>query len=156
MVLPGSPLQVAQEVALHGGGANPSAPAKAATVDAVQVLLEDHCLEALAGSLEGLNPWNALAKPAAAIQTAALAQFETQHALAKTPVIMPNRPPAPALVPQTGTMAVGARYRPAIPGRYRDQAPAPFDRGNLVLGQPQNDLRIGQTKSPKIVLPTWD
>jgi len=40
------------------------------------VLLEDHFLEALAGALERLNPGNALAETAAAIQTAALAEFE--------------------------------------------------------------------------------
>jgi hypothetical protein len=67
---------VAQEIALDGGGANALPPAQATAVDAVQVLLKDHSLETLAGSLEGLNPWNALAKPAAAIQTTALAHLQ--------------------------------------------------------------------------------
>jgi hypothetical protein len=120
------------------------------------VLLEDHLLKALTGALEGLNPGNALAKRAAAIQTAALAQLEAQYALPKTPVVMPDRPPAPAFVSQARTLTMGARYRPEMPGRYRNRAPVSLYRGNLVLGQTQNDLRIGQIISPKIVLPTWD
>jgi hypothetical protein len=40
-----------------------------------------------------------------------------------------------------------------MPGRYRNRAAHSFYRGNLVLGQTQDDLRIGQIISPKIVLP---
>jgi hypothetical protein len=99
------------------------------------VLLKDHLLETLTGSLKGLNAWNALAKRTAAIQTPALAQFQAQHSLAKTPVIMPDRPPVPAFVSQARTMAMRARYRPGMPGRYRNRAAGSFYRGNLVLGQ---------------------
>ena len=120
------------------------------------MLLEDHFLETLAGSLKRLNPWNALAKEAAAIQAAALAHLQAQHALAETPIIMPDQPPAPALVSQARTLAMGARYRPGMPGRYRNRAAGSFYRGNLVLGQTQDDLRIGQIISPKIVLPIRD
>ncbi|MGA2274305.1 MAG: ChbG/HpnK family deacetylase [Bryobacteraceae bacterium] len=43
-------------------------------------------------------------------------------------------------------MAVGARYRPGMPGRYRNRAASSFYRGNLVLGQTQDDLGIGQNQ----------
>jgi len=33
-----------------------------------------------------------------------------------------------------------------MPGPYRDRATGSFYRGNLVLGQTQDDLRIGQIK----------
>jgi hypothetical protein len=99
------------------------------------VLLKDHLLETLAGTLKGLDSWNTLAKRAAAIQTTALAQFQAQNALAKAPVIMPDRPPAPAFVSQVRTVAVRTRYRPAMAGRYRNPAAAALYRGNLVLGQ---------------------
>jgi hypothetical protein len=69
-----------------------------------------------------------------------------QHALPEAPIIMPDRPPAPAFVSQARTLAMGAGYRAA----------RSFYRGNLILGQAQDDLRIGQIISPKIVLPIWD
>jgi len=53
-------------------------------------------------------------------------------------------------------MPVQTRYRPGMPGRYRDRASSSIDRGNLVLGQAQKDFRVSQIKSPKIVLPAWD
>jgi len=156
MVLAGAALEVAQEVALHGGGADALAATQATAVDAIQVLLIDHLLEAFAGALEGLNPGNALAKRAAAVETAALAHLQVQDAAAEAPVIMADFAPAPAFVSQPRAAALRARYRPGIPGRYRNRAAGSFYRGNLVLGQPQDDLRIGQIISPKIVLPTWD
>ena len=135
MVLTGAALQPAQEVALHGGSRDALPPAQTAAVDAVQVLLKHHLLEALAGSLKRVNPWNTLPEPASAVQTTALPERQAQHALAKAPIIVPDRPPAPALVSQPRTMAVGARYRPGMPGRYRNRAAGPLYRGNLVLGQ---------------------
>jgi hypothetical protein len=108
------------------------------------MLLIDHLLEALAGPLTGLNAWHTLAKETAAIPAAAFAHRQIQDATPKAPVIMPHLPPAPAFVAQTRTAALGARYRPGVPGRYRNGAAAAFDRGNLVLGQAQQDLRIGQ------------
>ena len=39
-----------------------------------------------------------------------------------------------------------ARYRPGMPGRYRNRATGSFYRVNLVLGQTQDDLRIGQNQ----------
>ena len=140
MILPRSPLQTAQEVALHGSGADPLPPSQAAPVDAVQVLLKDHLLKALAGPLERLNAWNGLPEPAAAIQTAALAHAQLQPALPETPVVVTDAPPAEALVSQTRSATLRARYRPGVPGRYRDDAAATIDRGNLILGQAQNDL----------------
>ncbi len=71
MILVLAAVQAAEKVALYGGGANPFAPSQAAPVDAVQVLVKDPLLEALAGSLEGLNAWNLLLKETAAIQTPA-------------------------------------------------------------------------------------
>jgi hypothetical protein len=75
------------------------------------MLLKDQFLEALAGSLEGLNAWDVLPEGAAAVQAAALANLQIQHAVAKAPVVMPNRPPAATLIAQAGSAAVGARYR---------------------------------------------
>ena len=51
MILTGSTLQAPEKVALHGRGADALAPSQAAPVDAIQVLLIDHLLEALTGSL---------------------------------------------------------------------------------------------------------
>jgi hypothetical protein len=115
------------------------------------VQLEHHLLEALAGALKRLNAWNPLAEGAAAIQTEVFAKFQPQQTMPETPVIMPDGPPTPALVSQARTLAVGARYRPAMAGRYRNRASIALYRGNLVLGQTQDDLRIGQIISPKIV-----
>lgn len=64
--------------------------------------------------------------------------------MTEAPVVMADGPPAPAFVSQAGSAALGARYRPAMAGRYRNRAAASLDRGNLVLGQTQNDLRVGQ------------
>jgi hypothetical protein len=110
------------------------------------VLLKNHFLEALTGSLKRLNSRNALPKRAATVQTAALAKVQAQHALPETPIIVPDQPPAPALVSQPRTLAVGTRERPNMPGPYRNRAAGSFYRGNLVLGQTQDDLRIGQIK----------
>jgi hypothetical protein len=115
------------------------------------MLLEHHLLKALGGALEGLDARNALAETAAAIQTAALAEFQTQQTMPETPIIVPDRPPAPAFASQARALAVRARYQPAMAGRYRYRAAQSLDRGNLVLGQAQHDLRIGQINSPKIV-----
>ena len=134
MILTREPLQVPQEVPLHGGRPDALAAAQATPVDAVQVLLIDHLLEALTGSLGGLHARQVLAKGAAAIQTAALAHFQVQDAAAKPPVVMADFAAAPALVSQTRSTALGARYRPGIPGRYRDRASTSLNRGNLELG----------------------
>jgi hypothetical protein len=55
VILVGMLFEPAQEVALHGGGADALAAAETTPVDAVQVPLIDHLLEALAGALKGLN-----------------------------------------------------------------------------------------------------
>ena len=146
MILASFSFQTTQEVALHGGRADALSPAQTTPVDAVQVLLKNHFLEALTGSLKRLNPWNTLPKRAATVQTAALTEVQAQHALPEAPIIVPDRPPTPALVSQTRTIAVGTRYRPGMPGRYRNRAAGSFYRGNLVLGQTQEDLSIGQIK----------
>jgi hypothetical protein len=99
------------------------------------MLLEDHFLETLAGSLEGLNAGHLLPEETAAIETSALSQFQAQQATAETPIIVPDRPPAPAFVSQARTLAMGTRYRPGMPGRYRNRAAGSLYRGNLVLGQ---------------------
>ena len=103
--------------ALHTGGSDALAPPQAASVDAVQVLLEDHLLEAFTGSLERLDAWNVLAEVAAAVQTAALAHLQAQNTLTKAPIVMADGSPAPALVSKTRSPALGTRYRPGIPGR---------------------------------------
>jgi len=135
MVLAGPPLQVAKEIALHGRRPDAFPPAQTASIDAVQVLLKDHFLKALAGPLEGLNAWGLLAEGAAAIKTAPLSHLQLEDTAPEAPVVMPDAPIAPALVPQMGTSAVGARYRPGMPGRYRNRAAASLDLANLVLGQ---------------------
>jgi hypothetical protein len=75
VVLAGATLEMAQEVTLHGGGADALAPPRATPVDAIQVLLVHHFLEAFACSLIGLNTRQALAKRAPAVQAAALAHL---------------------------------------------------------------------------------
>jgi hypothetical protein len=97
--------------------------------------LEDHFLEALAGSLKGLNTRDLLPEEAAAIQALVLAKIQAQHATAEAPIVVADGSAAPAFVPQARTLAVGARYRPGMPGRYRNRAARSLDRGNLVLGQ---------------------
>ena len=88
MILTGSTLEVAEKVALHGRGSDALASAQATPVDAIQVLLIDHLLEALAGSLAGLHARQLLAKGAAAIQAAALAHLQIQDAAPETPVVV--------------------------------------------------------------------
>ena len=124
MILTRSPLQVTQEVPLHGGRPNPLAPSQATPVDAVQVLLVDHLLETFTGPLARLHARQALAKAAAAIQTAALAYWQVQNAATETPVVVPDLAPAPAFVPKMRSPALGARYGPGIPRRYRPRSAA--------------------------------
>jgi len=137
MLLPRSPLEMTQEIPLHGRRANALASAETAPVDPVQVLLVDHLLEAFAGSLARLHARQALAKRAAAIQAAALAHLQVQRATAETPVVMAYFAAAPAFVSQMRSAAVWTRYRPRIPSRDRNRTSASLDRGNLVLGQTQ-------------------
>jgi hypothetical protein len=144
MILACPTLQMVQKVALHGGRPDTLASAEAASVDAIQMLLLYHLLEALAGSLARLNARQALAKRSAAVQATALAHFQLKNAAAETPVVVPDSPPAPAFVPQMRSAAMRARYRPRIPGRYRNRAAVSLNGGNLVLGPTQQDLRIGQ------------
>jgi hypothetical protein len=85
VVQAGSTLQAPQKVALHGGGADALAPSQTAPVDAVEVLLINHLLETFGGSLAGLNAWQGLAKPAATVQTAALADFQVEDPTRRKP-----------------------------------------------------------------------
>ena len=94
MVLPGPSLEVAKKVALHGCRANALASAQATPVDAIELLLIDHLLEAFAGSLTRLHARQPLAKGAAAIQTAVLAHLQIQEAPPEAPVVMPHPPAA--------------------------------------------------------------
>jgi hypothetical protein len=71
---------MAQEIALHRGGSDAFPSPQTTPVDAVQVLLVDHLLEAFTGPLPGLYARQALAKAATAIQTPALAHFQIQDA----------------------------------------------------------------------------
>jgi hypothetical protein len=98
MILTGTPLQMAYEIALHGGSSDPFPPAQTTPVDAIQVLLIDHLLEALTGSLEGLDPWQLLAECPSAIQTPVFADLHRQHATTESPVVVPHLTPAPTLV----------------------------------------------------------
>ena len=134
MILTGTALQAPEEVALHGSGTNAFPLSQTASVDAVQLLLKDHLLETLTGSLERLDSGNRRPEVAATVQTLALASHQVQDATPKAPVIAPDSPPAPALVPQAGTLVLGSRYRPGMPGRYRDRAAADLDLANLELG----------------------
>jgi len=140
MILTGLPLQTPQKVALHGRGSDALALAETAPIDAVEVLLKDHLLETLAGSLRRLDPRQLLSKRAAAIQTAAFANTQVQEDTPESPVVMPHDSPAPALVSKMRAPALGARYRPGIPGRYRDRATTSLNVANLKLGQAQYDL----------------
>jgi hypothetical protein len=134
MVLTGPALQAPQKIALHRGGSNALASAQTASVHAVQVLLINHLLEALAGSLARLNAWQLLAEHAATIQTAALAHPQVHNAPPETPVVVADQPAARAFVAQTRASALGTRYRPSIPGRYRNRAAIALDVANLVKG----------------------
>jgi hypothetical protein len=98
MILSRVLLQPAQELAFHSGRADAFSPAKATPVDAVQVPLIDHLLEALAGPLKGLNTRQLLAKGTAAVEARSLANLEFQYAPAKAPVVMTDGSTAPALV----------------------------------------------------------
>src|ERR1051325_556170 len=144
LILPRTALQAPQKIALHGRRPDPFPAPQAAPIDAIEVLLEDHLLEALTGPLERLHARQLLPKGAPAVQTHALANPQIHHAAPEPPVVVPYHPPAPALVSQARPFAVGARYRSGIPGRYRDRAAAAFDVANLVLGQRQDNLRVGQ------------
>jgi len=134
MILPDSTIETAEKIALHRSGSDTPASPQATPVDAIQVLLKDHFLEALAGSLAWLHPWQLLAEAAAAIEAAALAHLHDQDASPDSPVVVADGSSAPAFVSQTGAAAFGARYRPGIPGRYRNRATAALDVVNLVLG----------------------
>ena len=86
---------------------------QAAPVDAIQVLLIDHLLEALTGSLAALHARKLLAKGAAAIQAAALPHLQIHDAAAETPVVVADKAVAPTLFrrrepPNSGT--ISARY----------------------------------------------
>ena len=100
----------------------------------------DHLVEASAGSLAGLNAWQALANISAAIQALASAHLEAEHCSAESPVLMPHRTLAPALISQARSAAVGTRYRPV----YRaDIVIVPPFRSMLLIsnrGKPKNDL----------------
>ena len=135
VILVGMLFEPAQEVALHGGGADALAAAETTPVDAVQVLLIDHLLETLAGSLKGLNARQLLPKESAAAQATTLPNGDFQDALAKTPVVVTDGSLAPAFVAQTRASAVWARYRAGMPGRYRNRSAIAADGGNLKLGQ---------------------
>ena len=91
-------LHPAQEVAFHGGSPDAFSPAKATPVDAVQVPLIDHLLEALASPLKGLDTRQVLAKRPAAVEAGTLANLEFQHAPAKAPVVMTDGSAAPTFV----------------------------------------------------------
>jgi hypothetical protein len=135
MILAGSTVEAAQEIALHGSRSDSLPLSQPAPVNAIQVLLKDHLLETLTGPLTRLNARQLLSKTAAAIQAAALAHAQVQDAAPEAPVVVPDHPPAPAFISQTRTVAVGARNRPGIPGRYRKRATASLDVANLELGQ---------------------
>jgi len=62
MILAGSTFQVAQEVPLYRSRPDSFPTTEAAPVNAIQVLLIDHLLEALTGPLVGLHARQALAK----------------------------------------------------------------------------------------------
>jgi hypothetical protein len=73
MILTGLPLQTPQKVALHAGGCDAFPPPQAASIDAIEVLLKDHLLEALTGPLERLDARQLLSKGTAAIPAATFA-----------------------------------------------------------------------------------
>jgi len=98
MVLAHSPMEVMQEVSWHGRSSDALAAAEPAAVDPIQVLLINHLLEALAGSLPRLHSRHALAKESPAIQAAALAHRQIQDSAPETPVIMAHPAATPALV----------------------------------------------------------
>ena len=67
MILTGSTSQVPEKITLHRSGSDALPPSQAAPVDAIEVLLKDHLLETLTGSLAGLDTGQVLAKEPAAI-----------------------------------------------------------------------------------------
>src|SRR5437763_15121041 len=134
MILVGAALKAPEKVALYGSGTDALTSTQATPVDAIEVLLMDHLLEALAGSLAGLNAWQALAKESAATQTLAFAHLEAENHSAESPVLMPYLTLAPALVSQARSAAAGTRYRSGIPGRYPNRAAVSLDVANLEKG----------------------
>jgi hypothetical protein len=94
MILPGSTLEAAEKVALHGSGSDALASAEATPVDAIEVLLIHHLLEALAGSLVRLYARQLLPKGAPAIQAAALPHLQIQDPAPETPVVVADEPVA--------------------------------------------------------------
>jgi hypothetical protein len=134
MILAGATLQTTQKVPLDRGRSDALPPAQTTAIDAIEVLLKDHFLEALTGSLAGLHTRQLLAKPTAAIQTATLAHCKVQNGSPESPLLVPHFSPTPALMAETRATAPRARYGASIPGRYRDRASGPLDAANLVLG----------------------
>jgi hypothetical protein len=134
MILTSLPLEVVEKIALHGSRSDALASAQATPVDAIQVLLINHLLETFTGSLPGLHARQPLAKREAAMQAASLAHLQIHDAAAETPVVMADDAAAPAFVSQTRASTPRARYRPGIPGRYRNRAAIALDVVNLVVG----------------------
>src|SRR5262245_54975451 len=93
MMLARAALQATEEIALHGGGTEPLATCQATAVDTVEVLLKDHLLKALRGSLTAWHARQRLAKEMAAVQTATLAHLQVQDSTTETPVVVPYLPP---------------------------------------------------------------
>src|SRR6185369_13545480 len=91
-------LEAPQEVALHRSGSDPLASPQAAPVDPIQMVLIDHLLEALAGSLAPLYPRQLLAKTAPTIQAPALPHLQVHHGSSGTPVVVADDPATPSLV----------------------------------------------------------
>ena len=69
---------------------------------------------------------------------------------------MPQSAFVPAFASLSGAVAVGAVFRPHVQGRNQHFPTVFLNPANLIVGQAQHDLVVGQSMSPKIVLPIWD
>src|SRR3954451_23585162 len=76
--------------------------------------------------------------------------------MAHAQILMAQAPLKQALAPLLVTVTVRTGFRPLIAGGNDDFPSLPFNDANLIVGQSQNDLVVGQSISPKIVLPIWD
>jgi hypothetical protein len=140
MPLPELTRESVPEVALDSRCTDTFAPAQPAAVDAIQMLLKDHCAEGFAGPLARQNPRKALPELASAIAAQPLPSFQLQHCVTQPDVFMPHPAKVLALASHMPAAAMHAGDRP-FPARSNPDLPTySLNPGNLVSGQSQQYL----------------
>jgi hypothetical protein len=81
-------LEPMAEIAFHGGGSNPLAPADAAAIDPVEVLPEDRLTVRFTGSLAVQNARQTLAELPSAVQAKPFPRLHSQTAVPQTQILM--------------------------------------------------------------------